>query len=336
MHASPLVTLTRGDRRESTHYGSIAVVDASGHMIASVGDPERPTFLRSSAKPFQAMVVVETGAADRFAVSPAELAVIAASHSGEPRHTEAVRGLLARAGLPIGALQPGTHPPLHAQTRQVLERNGEPPSVLHHNCSGKHCGMVCACVDEGWDIRTYVRPDHPLQRRVLSLLSEVAGIPSSDIPIAIDGCGVPTFALPLTAFARAFALLADVSALDAVHQESAIRVRDAMLAHPQMVAGEGRFDTDLMARAGGRILAKAGAEGCYGVALLDRGWGLALKIEDGNARAVPVAAAEALRQLDALTEADLSTLASHVRPSVRNYRDEVVGEALPAFTLTRS
>jgi L-asparaginase II len=195
--------------------------------------------------------------------------------------------------------------------------------------------MVCACVAQGWDLRTYVRSDHPLQRRVRTLLAQAAGVPSEGIQIAIDGCGVPTFALPLTAFARAFARLADATALPAEHQAAAVRVRDAMIAHPEMVAGEGRFDTDLMLATGGRILAKAGAEGCYGAALLDRGWGLALKIEDGNARAVAIAVAEALRQIDALTASEVEALASHARPLVANYRGEIVGEAVPVFELAR-
>jgi L-asparaginase II len=309
------------------------VADAQGRIIASLGDSSRVTFLRSSAKPFQAMAVVESGAADAFAMTPAELALVSASHSGEPRHTEAVRALLARAGLGPEDLQTGTHPPMHIPTREALERSGTKPSPLHHNCSGKHCGMLCACVHEGWDRRTYVRPDHPLQQRVLTLLSEVTGVPSSEIAIGIDGCGVPAFGLPLVSAARAFARLASGVELPAEHEASAGRIRAAMLAHPEMVAGEGRFDTDLMRVAEGRILAKAGAEAMCGLGLVDRGWGMAVKIEDGNARAVPVAVVEALRQIDALSEAEADALASHARPPVRNYRDEIVGEAAPRFTL---
>lgn len=334
-HAAPLVAFTRGPTVESVHYGSIAVADGEGRTVASVGDPERVTFMRSSAKPFQAMAVVETGAAHRFEITSAELAVIAASHSGEPRHTEAVRALLQRVGLPVDALQCGLHPPVHAATRLALERRGEAPTPLHHNCSGKHCGMLCACVHRGWDLRTYLRPDHPVQRAVLALLSDVTGLPDADISLAIDGCGVPTFALPLRSFAAAFARLGRL-AENEEHGEAAGRVRAAMVEHPRMVAGEGRFDTELMAVTHGRLVAKAGAEACEGVGIVGEGWGLAVKIEDGNSRAVPVAVMEALRQLGALSEVDFDALAHHGRPALTNYRDEVVGEARPVFQLSRS
>lgn len=336
MQPAPLVVFTRGAFDESVHYGSIAVADAQGRLIASVGDPHRVTLMRSTAKPFQAMVDVELGAAERFAFTPAELAVVAASHSGEPRHTDAVRGLLARAGLSEDALQTGVHPPLHAETREALARAGHAPRPLHHNCSGKHCGMLCACIHRGWDVRTYVRPDHPLQQEVRRLMCDVVGLTPGEVGVAIDGCGVPTFAVPLAAMALAFARLARGDGLSEQHQRSATTVREAMLAHPEMVAGEGRFDTDLMTSAGGRVLAKAGAEACYGVSLPEAGWGLALKIEDGNSRAVPAAVVEALHQLDAIGAGETDALAAHARPPVRNYRGEIIGEGRPIFELDSS
>jgi L-asparaginase II len=289
--------------------------------------------MRSSAKPLQAMTVVESGAATRFGMEPADLALLAGSHSGEPRHTERVQALLQRAGLGPNDLQTGVHPPFHEPTRAALQSRREAPSPLHHNCSGKHCGMLCACVHGGWDTRTYFRPDHPHQRRVHHLVGEATGLPVDRIQVGIDGCGVPTFAVPLAAFAAAFARLAGGEGLPEAHADAAAQVRAAMLAHPEMVGGEGRFDTDLMMQAGGRVLSKSGAEACYGLALVDRGWGLAVKIEDGGARAVSVAVAEALRQLDALSRSDVEALGSHARPLVRNFRDEIVGEARPVFAL---
>jgi L-asparaginase II len=317
---------------ESIHYGAIAVADRNGRLIAAVGDPDRVTIMRSSAKPFQAMAVLGTGIAERYELTPAEIALLASSHSGEPRHTETVANILSRAGLTPDALQTGLHPPMHAPTRAALERAGMAPSSLHHNCSGKHCGMLCACVLEGWDLRTYVRPDHPLQRRVLRLVAKMTGVAMREIEIGIDGCGVPSFGVPLVAFATAFARLGSEQA-PPEHAESATRVRTAMLAHPEMVAGEGRFDTDLMRVTGGRILAKGGAEACYGATLVEQGLGLAMKIEDGGARAVPPAVASALRQLDVLTEAECEALEAHARPVVHNYRGEIVGEVQAAFQL---
>ncbi|HZT07000.1 MAG TPA: asparaginase [Chloroflexota bacterium] len=332
MQSAPLVSVSRGSQIESVHCGSIAVCDTEGKLVAVVGDPERLTYLRSSAKPFQAMAVVETGAVDRFAMTEAEIALIASSHSGEPRHTRSVAGLLARAGLAADDLQCGAHPPLHAHTRATLEASGQPPTALHHNCSGKHCGMLCACVHQGWDARTYLRPDHPMQRRNLALIADAASLPARDIAIAIDGCGVPTFGMPLRSFATAFARLARHDTLGS-HDEAGRRVATAMLAHPEMVAGEGRFDTALMERAGGRVLVKSGAEGCCGISLPERGWGIALKIEDGNARAVPSAAVATLRAVNVLTEADESALADFARPPIRNYRGEIVGEIAATFRL---
>jgi L-asparaginase II len=330
------VAFTRGAMVESTHFGSIAVIDADGRVIASTGDADRPTFLRSSAKPFQAMAFVETGAAAAFDVTPAELALIAASHSGEPRHTKTAREMLARAGLTEAVLMCGVHPPLHAQTRRALERSDEPPSPLHHNCSGKHCGMLCACVHQSWDLRTYLRPDHPLQRRVLDLIADLTGVEPRRIALAVDGCGVPTFGVPLRSFAYAFARLAGGEALPDRHCDAARAVRSAMVGNPGMVAGDGRFDTRLMEATGGRILSKGGAEACQGLALLDRGWGIAIKIEDGGGRAIAIAAIEALRQLNALDHAELDVLADQARPAVRSYRDEIVGEGRPIFELQRT
>ncbi len=330
MGSVPLVRFTRGAILESIHYGSIAVADASGRLIAAVGDAERVTIMRSSAKPFQAMAVLETGAAERFGWTPAEIALIASSHSGEPRHTEAVAAMLARAGLTPDALQCGLHPPMHAPTRLALERAGATPGPLHHNCSGKHCGMLCACIRQGWDVRTYLRPDHPLQRRVLAIVAEMAGVEARRIAIGIDGCGVPSFALPLIAFATAFARLAKEDVVPE-HAGSAAQVRAAMLAHPEMVAGEGRFDTNLMVAGRGQVLAKAGAEACYGAALMEQGLGIAVKIEDGGARAIPPAVVEVLRQLGALDEAQVDALGEHARPIVHNYRGEIVGEAYADF-----
>ena len=333
MDPIPLVAFTRGPIFESIHYGSIAVMDGDGRLVAAAGDPERLTTLRSSAKPFQAMVVVETGAFDRYAGTAQELALIAGSHSGEPRHTETVAAMLGRAGLSPEALQTGTHPPFDALTREALAAAGHEPTVLHHNCSGKHTGILWACVHREWDERTYVRPDHPLQRRIRSVVGVVSDWPEGEIPLSIDGCSVPTFALPLMSLARAFVRLGTGLGFSETHAVAAGRVRGAMLDHPEMVGGTGRFDTDLMTTGRRKILSKAGAEGCHGVALLEPGWAVAVKIEDGGVRAAPVVVLEVLRQLGALSDAQMEELAVHGNPVVRDYRGEIVGEGRPLFDL---
>lgn len=314
----------------------MAVSDAHGRLVAWAGDPDRVTFMRSSAKPFQAMAVVESGAADALGITGSELALVAASHSGEPRHVEVARQLLGRAGLGAEALQCGAHAPLHGPTRSALDRAGELPNPLHHNCSGKHAGMLCACVHRGWDVRTYLRPDHPVQRRNRTLIGQVCGLDLAEMGLAIDGCGVPTFAVPLAAMAAGFARLGSVEGLPGSLSAVAERVNRAMAQHPEMVAGEGRFDTELIQATGGRVLGKSGAEACFGAALIDRGWGLALKVEDGQSRAVPIAVAEALRQLDVLSEGEAKALLGHARPLVHNYRDELVGEGRPVLQLQRA
>ena len=335
MTPEPLVAFVRGNIVESVHFGSIAVVNEQGQLVAWVGDPERVTTLRSAAKPFQAMHVVTSGAANRFKYTRAELAVIAGSHSGEPRHTTTVQSMLERAGLRPDSLLCGVHPPFHAATRRALEQSGAPPTVLHHNCSGKHCGMVCACIHQGWDLRTYFRPDHPLQQAILGIMSDLTGVADRQIGIAIDGCGVPTFAVPLQAFALAFARFATASGLDQRQAAAAVQVREAMAAHPEMVGGEERLDTMLMLQEAGRLVSKSGAEACHGVALPEQGLGVALKIEDGGARAVSVALVELLRQLDVFSESQAEQLHTFARPAVYNYRDELVGEGRPMFTLQR-
>lgn len=334
MDAVPLVAFTRGPVLESIHYGSVAVVDAEGRLIASVGDPSRLTTLRSAAKPFHAMAVIETGAFDRFGGGGAQLALIAGSHSGEPRHTEMVADMLERAGFSADVLQTGTHLPYHEATRETLLRQGLDPSVLHHNCSGNHCGMLWACAHREWDERTYARPDHPFQRRIRSLVGVVSDWPEAEMPVGVDGCTAPTFALPLWSLAEAYARLSAGQGLTETHAASARRVRTAMLEYPEMVGGEGRFDTELMVAGKGRVLSKSGAEGCHALALLGGGWGIALKIEDGASRAAPVVAMEVLRQLGALDAGTADLLAGHGRPIVRNYRAEIVGEARPLFSLT--
>jgi L-asparaginase II len=314
----------------------VAVVDRDGRLVAAAGDFERLTTLRSTAKPLQAMAMLETGAFDRYSGTPAELALIAGSHSGEPRHTEAVAGMLHRAGLGPDALQTGVHPPFDEVARSQLEARGERPNALHHNCSGKHTGMLWACCHREWDERTYVRPDHPLQRRIRSLIGVLADWPAEEIPLGIDGCTVPTFALPLVSLARTFARFTAGSGMSETHAVAAGRVRGAILEHPEMVGGTGRFDTDLMRAAAQGVVSKAGAEGGHVFGVLEAGCGIAIKIEDGGSRAAAVAGVEVLRQLELLPAAAVDALQGHARPLVRDFRGEVVGEGHPMLKLRRA
>ncbi|MDQ5839989.1 MAG: asparaginase [Chloroflexota bacterium] len=348
---SPALTVevTRGDRVESRHRGSIAVVNADGARVAHLGDPEEPTFLRSSAKPFQLAPFVASGRFDAYNFpDPVQtLDVMAASHAGEDRHVRLVQGALRAGGLSRSALQCGTHTPFDAETAQRLARDGEPPNELRHNCSGKHAAMALHAKAAGWDVDTYWQPDHPIQQLALETVAAVSGVPARRIGTATDGCGVVSFAIPLHAIARAYARLADPTGLtDATLRDALTRIRDAMLAHPDLVSGERRqFDTDLMRAAPGRLVAKGGAEGLRCVGLLPGGIGadapaagVAVKIEDGDAarRAGAAATCETLRQIGFLGEVELSQLAAYAAPPIRDLpRGEVVGEVRAAFTLAR-
>ena len=341
-----LVEVTRGDRVESRHRGSIAVVSPSGELLSSYGDPDELTFIRSSAKPFQLAPFVAAGRFDAYDFpAPVEaLAVMSGSHSGEDRHVRTVQAVLRAGGLTREVLACGTAVPTDAETAERLLRDGEPPTALRHNCSGKHAGMALHAKAAGWPVETYWQTDHPVQQLALQSISMMTDTPVADIATGIDGCGALTFAVPLRALALAFARLADPSAVtDAAMSAAFVRIRDAMMAHPELVAGDRHeFDTALMRAAPRRLVSKWGAEGVQGVALLAgaRGEGsapagLALKIEDGDRsrRGRQVASCEALRQLGALDVADLNRLSEFASPVFLDPRGDVSGVVRPVFEL---
>jgi L-asparaginase II len=347
----PLVKTTRGDVVEVVHRGALAVMDNNGRLIAQAGDPNLIVSMRSAAKPFQLLPLIESGAADHLDFSERELAVMAASHNGSDVHVETVAAILDRLGLDERALLCGTHPPLDRQAAAALVHASETPSPLHHNCSGKHAGMLAFAVSQGWPIQDYVDPAHPVQVRILQALAEMADWPVAQIHVGVDGCSVPVFGLPLRQAALAYARLADPSALPEPRRSACRRIVTAMTAHPELVAGRDRFDTVLMRAGGGYIVAKGGAEGYQGVGLLPRitangpasTWrgmslGLALKIEDGNGqRGVSPATLEVLRQLGILEQLETQALAELDDFGPRtlfNYRHLPVGHLAAAFELS--
>jgi len=322
------------------------VVDASGALLASVGDPDEVVFLRSAAKPFQLAPFVASGRFDAYDFpAPTEaLAVMAASHSGEDRHVRTVQALLRAGGLTRDVLACGTHPPFDRETADRLIRDGEPTSTLRHNCSGKHAAMALHAKAAGWPVETYWQPDHPIQQAALETVAEVTDTPADSIATATDGCGVVTFALPLRGLALAFARLADPSGVADPALRSALkRIRDAMVAHPEMVGGERRrLDTALMRAASSRLVAKGGAEGVQAVGVLpaahargDGAMGLALKVEDGDGaqRARDVAICAALSRLGVLDDAALRHLRPHAAPPVTDPRGEITGEVRAVFSV---
>ena len=287
----PLAAVSRGDLTESIHRGRFVFCGPDGEVIEAGGDSEALVYPRSSAKPFQALPLLLSGAADAFGFTEEELAVVCASHSGEERHLAAVRSVLRKAGLGEEHLRNGAHPPLYLPAATALARSGEEPRPIHGNCSGKHAGMLALCAHEGWDLAEYRDPEHLVQRGVRRTLVRVCGVPEEELETARDNCGVPTFALPLRALATGFARLATGENLDGETARAAARVREAMTQNPYLVAGTGRFDTELMQAV--PLLAKSGAEGVFACGSPE-GWGLAMKVSDGAGRAVGPAAAAAL------------------------------------------
>lgn len=333
MPAELMVEVIRAGRVESEHLGHAAVVGRDGRLLFSLGDPARRVYLRSSAKPFQSMAVVLSGAADRFSLTSADLAIATASHTAEHVHQEQVLGLLSRVGQGVEDLQCGAHPPSDAGTAAELARQGIEPTALHNNCSGKHAGMLGVAKALGADIRDYLSPDAPGQRLVRRIVAAFCAVPEEEIGVGVDGCSAPVFEVPLQALALAYARLADPSGMPGEYAEAARRVRDAMCEHPYLIAGRQRVGVDLMQVTDGRLVAKTGAEAVYGVGDRSRGQGLALKLLDGGSRGVAPALVEALAQAGFLRPEETARLEKWHHPVQRNYAGREVGEVRPHFTL---
>jgi L-asparaginase II len=322
------VLVRRGARVESQHRVAYAVADPDGRLVEAAGDVDREVFPRSAIKPLQALALVESGAADRFAVGERELALACASHSGEPEHVALVRSWLARLGLDSSALECAAHPPLHAPSAQRLAAAGRPPERVHNNCSGKHAGMITVARHLDAPIAGYSRADHPVQRLIADILRDMAGLAALPAP-AIDGCGVPTWPIPLGRLATALARFACPGGLPARRADACTRVRAAMLAHPHLVAGTERTCTEIMTVAP-HVLVKTGAEGVYAACLPKARLGLVLKVEDGAGRAAPVALLALLRALGAFDTRSAAALAGRMQAELRNHAGVVVGRIEPA------
>jgi L-asparaginase II len=335
-----LVEALRGDARESMHRGAVAVVDADGSVVASLGDIGRPIFPRSAVKVLQALPLVESGAAEHLGLVDEELAIACASHGGEPPHTAVVERLLGKLGLDVSALECGTQWPSSERAARALAASGRVASALTNNCSGKHSGFLClACrMHGGADLRRfargYVAADHPVMRTVTSALQAATGFDLARAPRGTDGCSIPTFAIPLENLARAFARVGTGAGLSPGHAAAAKRLRAAVARHPFMVAGSGRFDTRVMERLGERVFCKVGAEGVFCAALPAQGLGVAIKIDDGNnARAAEVAMAAVIEAYVRLDDAEATFMRALSDVTLRNWNGIEVGalRALASF-----
>jgi L-asparaginase II len=322
-----LVELTRGPLVESRHRGALAVSDADGRLLLSVGDVYCPVLPRSAIKAFQALPLIESGAADRFGFGDAGIALAAASHAGSAAHVEVASAMLRSAGLTPDALECGAHQPLGAAASRELMLSGARATALHNNCSGKHAGMLATAAHLGEPIAGYVAPDHPVQVRVRRAIEDLAAMPIGAELTGTDGCSLPNFALPLARMARAFAAFVTGTAGAARHREAAARIMQACWARPELVAGEGRLDTEVMRAFPGEAFLKTGAEGVYCAGLPSRGLGIAIKIDDGAKRAAELVVMHTLARL-------LPAVARLLPASQQtNWRGIVTGEIRPASGL---
>jgi len=323
-----LVEVLRGALVESRHHGAVAVGDAGGATVFALGDVAAPVYPRSAVKALQALPLIESGAAEKFGFGEEELALACASHGGEPAHVAVAQRMLSRAGLDVAALECGAHWPSHQDSARALARAGT-PSALHNNCSGKHAGFLCVACAGGIAHRGYADASHPVQREVRAVLESLTGIGLSEDRCGIDGCSIPTFALPLEALARAFARFGTGQGLAPERAKAAARLRAACAAQPYFVAGTGRFCTEVMKLFGGRVLVKTGAEGVFCGALPERGLGIALKCEDGATRAAEVAMAAVIARLLPLDGDERVALERFERPTLRNWNGIEVGGLRP-------
>jgi L-asparaginase II len=326
-----LVEVARADIVESRHRGAIAVADAGGNLLFSLGDVARPIFPRSAIKVLQAIPLVESGAADALGLGDAELAVACASHSGDKVHLESVRAIIAKVGLDEDMLACGAHWPLGERASRDLMLAGMRPQPIHNNCSGKHAGMLAACLQSGLDPIGYERHDHPLQQAIKRIVAEVCGADLGSAEMGIDGCSVPTFALPLQSLATGFARIGSGKGLPRERTEAVRRLTRACFAKPVLMAGEGRFDTLVLGGLVNKAFSKGGAEGVHVAALPELEIGIALKIDDGAKRGTELVMAHLLAQL--LPGAD-RVLAAYLKGDISTWRGRTVGSLRPSKTMT--
>lgn len=332
-----MIEVTRGPLVECIHRGSAAVADVDGNLRYYAGNPEMVSYLRSAAKPLQAIPVIETGAADRFGLDEPELALLCASHNSEQQHLDMVASILAKIGLDEKALLCGGHAPMDRSAAEILIRENRKPTSIYSNCSGKHSGMLAICRHLGFPVEEYTSPDHPVQKLIVRTMAEICGMSGEDISIGVDGCGVPVFGMPVRNMALGFARLANPRGVSEARAGAARRLTSAMQAYPYLVAGRKRFCTELMQAFKGRLVAKNGAEGvyCAGVLPCDGrpGLGIAVKIEDGSLKAAYAAMGEILLQTGVLSPDEEAIIRARHRPPVKNTRGEICGEFRPVFKL---
>jgi L-asparaginase II len=328
-----LVEVMRGGIVESNHRGAVAVLDADGAVVLSVGDIDRPIFPRSAIKGLQAIPLIESGAAEKYTLTDAEIALACASHNGEEPHVDTALSMLRKAGCTAQTLECGPHWPMRTMAQHPMARAGTKPGALHNNCSGKHAGFVCVACASGDDPAGYIQAGHPTMRMVTEAVASMTGYALKDAAAGTDGCSIPTFAIPLRALALGFARFGQGVSIGRQRQAATARIRAAVAKEPFFVAGTERFDTEVMQVLGARAFLKVGAEGVYCASFPELGFGVALKCDDGTTRAAEVMMAAVIRQYLGLPDTDFARIARwHTQP-LTNWNGLHVGEIRPAGVL---
>jgi len=330
-----LAEVHRGETVESVHYGSIVVVDNTGKVLYYAGDPDLVTYTRSALKPIQAVPFVERGGLEKFGFDTKALSIMCGSHAGTDAHIEQVTKNLAKIGLDESHLQCGTHPPIYYTAENILPRREETFTPVQHNCSGKHSGMLALALFLGCDPKRYMDFDDEPQQVILGAVSEICEISKDELKRGIDGCSLPNYAMPISRFALGYANLASLKAKNDTRKKAFQTIIKAMQTYPVMVSGEKRSDYYLSQALPTEIIAKLGGEAIQGVAILTKKWGMAVKIADGNFRALGPVVVEALRQLEILPDSRLEFVERLVQPRVYNSRNIIVGHIKPVFKLKK-
>jgi L-asparaginase II len=319
-----LVQMRRGDMVESFFRGAYAVMDEAGQSIDSAGDIDRLVYPRSALKPIQALGVMRSGAAEAFQLSLPEIALACASHNGEERHVRIVKHWLGRLGFSCDVLECGIHASMNKETMLDFVREGRHLTPAHNACSGKHASFITQALHLKVPVKGYSAFDHPVQQYVNSTIEEVIEIDVKEAPKGIDGCQVPVIGMPLKKLARGMSKMARPETLGTALARGAEKIITAIQTHPDLIAGTGRFCSAITQESGGRILAKMGADGVFCAILPERGWGIALKIDDGHLVAAEVALMGILKKHNLLTETP--NWNRWANPPIMTWNKQVVGE----------
>ncbi len=318
-----LVQATRGEMVENFYRGSYVVVDADGQVIAAAGETHRQIYARSTLKPIQALALIESGAAKEYHLCGEEIALACSSHNGEERHVSIVKNWLEKIDIPLSTLECGIHAPLSREAAANLVRQRDKPSAAHNACSGKHMGFLTVAKHLGHPLQGYVQKDHPTQYYISQIIGEVCQIDPNHSPCGVDGCKAPVLGMPLIALALGMAKLARPRKLRATLKKAAENVVAAIQTHPFLIAGTARFCTDVNEVSNGNVLAKMGADGVFSAIIPAEGWGIALKIDDGNMKAAEIAMLSLLEQLKLINTS--GKLASYSNQPIKNWNKEIVG-----------